>query len=79
MKDDKYSDHAATTTSGDLVVYEDTVNNSFHYTDGVVDAGASLHVTSKKGFFCSYTAGNLELSGGAMMACQRLLAWVICV
>ncbi|CAH9120743.1 unnamed protein product [Cuscuta epithymum] len=59
VKNDNNGDRVAAATPGDLViVHDDVINFSSHDTDWVVDTGASLHVTSKKEFFSSYTPGD---------------------
>ena len=60
---DDNSNRVSTTSSDDLlVVYDENVINLAHNeTCWVVDSGASFHVTSRRDFFTSYTAGDFGI------------------
>ena len=60
-KEDEKSERVATTTSDDdlLVIRdENMINLACDEMSWVIDTGASLHVTSQKEFFTSYTSGD---------------------
>ncbi|KAG6387429.1 hypothetical protein SASPL_152616 [Salvia splendens] len=60
-KEDEKSDCVATTTSDDdllVVCDKNVISLAYDETSWVIDTGASLHVTSKKEFFTSYTSGD---------------------
>lgn len=58
--DDGDDDDKAATVTGDfLVLYDDdVVNLTCHETSWVIDSGASIHATSRRDFFTSYTSGD---------------------
>lgn len=58
--DDEKSERVATVTREDLLVIcdQNLVNLACDETSWVIDTGASLHVTSRKEFFTSYTPGD---------------------
>lgn len=58
-KDGVNNERVAAAANNDIIiVYDDNmVNFSCHQTTWVINSGASLHVTSKKEFFTSYTSG----------------------
>ncbi|KAG6431267.1 hypothetical protein SASPL_109345 [Salvia splendens] len=61
-KEDEKSDCVATTTTSDddllVVCDKNVISLAYDETSWVIDTGASLHVTSKKEFFTSYTSGD---------------------
>lgn len=59
-KNDHTNNDRVATATDDLVIvcYSDNVNLACTETNWVIDSGASIHVTSKKEFFNSYTPGN---------------------
>nr|KYP44187.1 Retrovirus-related Pol polyprotein from transposon TNT 1-94 [Cajanus cajan] len=62
-KDHDNDDRVATTTCGNLVILSDhmLVNLVSDESMWIVDSGATLHVTSRKEFFTSYTFGDFGL------------------
>ena len=57
--DNNNEGRVATTTEDFLLVYDsDIVNLAYDETSWVIDSGASTHITSRKEFFTSYTAGD---------------------
>ncbi|KAJ4728518.1 Retrovirus-related Pol polyprotein from transposon TNT 1-94 [Melia azedarach] len=57
--DSSDDDRVATVTDDFLIMYDDDVVNLMcHETSWVIDSGASIHATSRKEFFTSYTSGN---------------------
>lgn len=60
QKDQDNDDRAAAATVEDLIIVHDEslVNLANYETSWVIDSGASLHVTSRKEFFTSYTPGD---------------------
>lgn len=58
-KDHNQDDRVAAVTEELVIVcYDNNVNFACNETSWVIDSGASLHITSKKEFFTSYTPGN---------------------
>ncbi|KAK0597296.1 hypothetical protein LWI29_023800 [Acer saccharum] len=54
-------DRFSTITDDFLVVYDDdVVNLACHETSWVIDSGASIHATSRRDFFASYTSGDFR-------------------
>ncbi|KAL2347981.1 hypothetical protein Fmac_001981 [Flemingia macrophylla] len=58
-RDHDDADRVTTTTCGDLVCLReyDTINLVSDESMWIIDSGATLHVTSRKEFFTSYTSG----------------------
>ncbi|KAJ4721123.1 Retrovirus-related Pol polyprotein from transposon TNT 1-94 [Melia azedarach] len=57
--DSSDDDRVATITDDFLIMYDDDVVNLMcHETSWVIDSGASIHATSRKEFFTSYTSGD---------------------
>ncbi|KAJ4718977.1 Retrovirus-related Pol polyprotein from transposon TNT 1-94 [Melia azedarach] len=57
--DSSDDDRVATVTDDFLIMYDDDVVNLMcHETSWVIDSGASIHATSRKEFFTSYTSGD---------------------
>ena len=54
--DDK--DTAATTSDEFMLVYDDAISLACDEADWVVDSGATIHATSRRDFFSSYTPGD---------------------
>ena len=61
-KGDGNDDKVATVTDDFLILCDsyDVVNLACHETSWVIDSGASVHATSRKDYFTSYTAGDFE-------------------
>ncbi|TXG57032.1 hypothetical protein EZV62_018345 [Acer yangbiense] len=57
--DSNDGDRVSAVTDDFLVVYDDdVVNLACHETSWVIDSGASIHATSQRDFFASYTSGD---------------------
>ena len=57
--DSNDGDRVSAVTDDFLVVYDDdVVNLACHETSWVIDSGASIHATSRRDFFASYTSGD---------------------
>ena len=60
--DGKDIDRVDTVTSPDFfMVYDEDVNIACHETNWVIDSGASIHATSRKDFFTTYTPGDFRV------------------
>ncbi|CAA0805812.1 Uncharacterized mitochondrial protein AtMg00300 [Striga hermonthica] len=60
-EDGEDGEKVATATNDFLIIYEgDAVNVACQETSWVIDSGASIHVTSRRDFFRSYTPGDFR-------------------